>query len=174
MRWPLQGYPRPLHTFCTFADGGWIDHSQLPIILHTPDAQKVQFLPRNKKPIIPERYYIGRVTIEPITPSEWSLEEAKAKIPEEYHRHACIFSEQHSHRLPAHSVWDHAIELLPGAPTTLPGRLLPLTQEEVAECHKFVEEHLARGTIRESKSPYAANFFSVKKKDGKLRPVQDY
>ena len=42
------------------------------------------------------------------------------------------------------------------------------------EVHKFVDEHLKRGTIRESWSPYAANFFFVKKKDGKLRPVQDY
>jgi len=40
--------------------------------------------------------------------------------------------------------------------------------------HKFVAEHLKRGTIRESWSPYAANFFFVKKKDGKLCPVQDY
>jgi hypothetical protein len=39
---------------------------------------------------------------------------------------------------------------------------------------KFVEEHLKWGTIRESWSPYAANFFFIKKKDGKLRPVQDY
>ena len=37
-----------------------------------------------------------------------------------------------------------------------------------------MQEHLARGTIRISKSPYAANFFFVKKKDGKLCPVQDY
>ena len=42
------------------------------------------------------------------------------------------------------------------------------------EVHKFIDEHLKRGTIRESWSPYAANFFFVKKKDGKLRPVQDY
>jgi hypothetical protein len=40
--------------------------------------------------------------------------------------------------------------------------------------HKFVAEHLGRGTIRPSKSPYAASFFFIKKKDGKLRPVQDY
>src|SRR5882762_11711363 len=39
---------------------------------------------------------------------------------------------------------------------------------------KFVQEHLKRGTIRESWSPYAANFFFIKKRDGKLRPVQDY
>ncbi len=71
-------------------------------------------------------------------------------------------------------IWDHAIELLPGAPTTMPGRLLPLNQKEIEEVHKFVQEHLARGTIQELWSPYAANFFFVKKKDGKLRPVQDY
>jgi len=56
----------------------------------------------------------------------------------------------------------------------MPGRLLPLNQKEIEEVHKFVQEHLARGMIRESWSPYAANFFFVKKKDGKLRPVQDY
>ena len=66
------------------------------------------------------------------------------------------------------------MELLPGAPNTLPGKLLPLTQEEKSEMHKFVQEHLRRGTIQVSKSPYVANFFFVKKKDGKLQPVQDY
>jgi reverse transcriptase-like protein len=42
------------------------------------------------------------------------------------------------------------------------------------EAHKFVAEHLKRGTICKLWSPYATNFFFVKKKDGKLRPVQDY
>src|SRR5229473_2508722 len=96
------------------------------------------------------------------------------KVPRRYRRHAKVFSEQQSQRLPAHSIWDHAIKLLPGAPRTLPRRLLPLTQLEIQEIHKFIAEHLARGTIRESWSPYAANFFFVKKKDGKLHPVQDY
>ena len=58
-------------------------------------------------------------------------------------------------------MWDHVIELLPGAPNTLPERLLPLTQEEKSEMHKFVQEHLKRGTIRVSKSPYAANISFV-------------
>ena len=44
-------------------------------------------------------------------------------------------------------VWDHAIELLPDAPKSLLGRLLPLTQEEIMEVHKFDDEHLKRGTI---------------------------
>ncbi len=56
----------------------------------------------------------------------------------------------------------------------MPGRLLPLNQKEIQEVHNFIQEHLKRGTIRESWSPYAANFFFIKKKDGKLRPVQDY
>ena len=95
-------------------------------------------------------------------------------IPPEYQRHAHVFSEQASQRLPCHTIWDHAIELLPGAPAMLPGRLLPLTQEEIAETYKFIGEHLKRGTIRPGKGPYCANFFYIRKKDGKLRPVQDY
>ena len=35
-------------------------------------------------------------------------------------------------------------------------------------------EHLSRGTIRPGIGSYAANIFFVRKKDGKLRPVQDY
>jgi hypothetical protein len=85
-----------------------------------------------------------------------------------------VFSEAASQRLPAHTIWDHAIKLAPGAPPTLPARLIPLKQDELKAAHEFVEEHLKRGTIRRSLSPYAASFFFVKKKDGKLRPTQDY
>ncbi len=92
----------------------------------------------------------------------------ETKIPPEYTQHSKVFSEEQSQRLSKHTIWDHAIELLPGAPSTMPGRLLPLNQKEVQEVHNFVQEHLKRGTIRESWSPYAANFFFVKKKDGKL------
>lgn len=71
--------------------------------------------------------YIERVTIKPKPPSLLSLEQAKAKIPTEYHDYVKIFSKEHSQRLPKHTIQDHTIELLPGAPTTLLGRLLPLT-----------------------------------------------
>ncbi len=39
---------------------------------------------------------------------------------------------------------------------------------------KFIEEQLAKGYIRPSKSPYSSPFFFIKKKNGDLRPVQDY
>jgi hypothetical protein len=39
-------------------------------------------------------------------------------------------------------VWDHAIELLLGVLSTLPGQLLLLAQEEIEEAQKFIKEHL--------------------------------
>jgi len=97
-----------------------------------------------------------------------------SKVPRAFHQHAKVFSEQQSQRLPEHTVWDHAIKLLPGAPASLPGRLLCLPQDEIQEVSKIVAEHLKRGTIRPEIGPYATNIFFVRKKDGKLRPVQDY
>jgi hypothetical protein len=154
---------------------GWIDFTHLPIVLSAPNAAKAVYVPRTKNVPRPVRkytdtYLLGRATIGGAT----SNSEENHTIPVEYRRHKKVFSEEDSQRLPSSTIWDHAIELLPGAPDTMPGQLLPLTQEEKAEMHKFVQEHLKRGTIRISKSPYAANFFFVKKKDGKLRPVQDY
>ena len=61
-----------------------------------------------------------------------------------------------------------------GAPSTIPGRIYALTQAEQKALETFIQEHLAKGYIRPSKSPYASPFFFIKKKDGKLRPVQDY
>ncbi len=143
---------------------GWIDHTQLPIVLKAADAAKARFLPRtiNKpRPVYHEQILLCK-TMPIIAPSD------KTSLPKEYAKHEKVFSEEKSQRLPKHTIWDHAIELLPGAPTMMPGRLLPLNQKEIEEVHKFVQEHLARGTIQESWSPYAANFFFVKKKDGKL------
>ena len=153
---------------------GWIDMSQLPIVLSAPNAAKATYTPRTKntpRPIrkVTDQYFLGRVTIGSTTSNEQN-----PAIPKEYQRHGKVFSEMEFQRLPQSTVWDHAIELLLGAPDTLPGRLLPLTQEEKAEMHKFMQEHLKRGTIHISKSPYTANFFFVKKKDRKLQPVQDY
>jgi hypothetical protein len=85
-----------------------------------------------------------------------------------------VFSEEASHEFPPSRPWDHTIELKPGAPAALPGKLIPLSQAEQMELWSFVKEHSARGTIRPSKSPYKSRFFYIKKKDGKLQPVQDY
>ena len=39
---------------------------------------------------------------------------------------------------------------------------------------EFIDEQLAKGYICPSISPYTSSFFFIKKKDRKLRPVQDY
>ena len=52
-------------------------------------------------------------------------------------------------------------------PEPLP-KALPLSPIEQAELDKFLEENLASGRNRPSKSPMAAPFFFVKKKDGSL------
>jgi hypothetical protein len=49
-----------------------------------------------------------------------------------------------------------------------------MTQEEDKGLLKFLREQEAKGYIRPSISPYASPFFFIQKKDGKLRPVQDY
>lgn len=76
-------------------------------------------------------------------------------------------------KLPERRQWDHAIELKPDS-TPFSSKVYPLTLAEQVELDKFIEEHLQTGRIRPSKSPIASPFFFVKKKDGKLRPVQDY
>ena len=49
-----------------------------------------------------------------------------------------------------------------------------LTNDEQKELESFLKENLKSGRIRPSKSLFASVFFFIKKKDGKLRPVQDY
>jgi hypothetical protein len=49
-----------------------------------------------------------------------------------------------------------------------------MTRIEDEALDVFIDEQLEKGYIRPSKSQYASSFFFIKKKDGKLRPVQDY
>jgi hypothetical protein len=98
---------------------------------------KARYMPRTRNiprplPIFTDQYYISKVTINP--PDEVTSE----AIPEKYKKHRKVFSETSSQQLPKPTVWDHAIELLPGAPAMLPGCLLPLNQIEKEEIHKFV------------------------------------
>ena len=66
------------------------------------------------------------------------------------------------------------IELKKDAPAMLPGKIYTLTQDEQKALQEFIKEHVEKGYICLSKSLYAAPFFFIKKKDGQLRPVQDY
>jgi len=158
---------------------GWIDTMQLLLILRSTNALKLQFNPSMHNlsdPTESEILYIGRVHIElhiaHQTMSSTLVEEHDKPhldpILTEYRHHHKVFSEEAVQRFPELCIWDHAIKLKPGAPSTLPGKIYALSQLELQELAKFVKEHLAKGYIQPSKSPYAAPFFFIKKKDGKL------
>jgi len=95
-------------------------------------------------------------------------------VPERYHRHGKVFSEEASKHFPDRRPWDHAIELTEDAPTSINCRVYPLSPKEKEEQCEFLSQNLRLQRIRRSKSPYASGFFLIRKKDGKFHPVQDY
>jgi hypothetical protein len=95
-------------------------------------------------------------------------------IPKEYQKYAKVFSKEESQRFPPSQPWDHAIDLKPDAPDSINCKIYPLMPGEQEAMKTFVQEHRDKGYIRESNSPYTSPFFFIKKKDRKLRPVQDY
>ena len=101
-------------------------------------------------------------------------QQIKASVPAEYQSFKQLFSEEDSQRFPPSRVWDHAIDLKQGTPNTIDCKVYPMAQHEDKALEEFLDEQLAKGYIRPSKSQYASSFFFIKKKDGKLRPVQDY
>jgi hypothetical protein len=84
------------------------------------------------------------------------------------HTYADVFSKTAFNSLPEWCKWDHAIEL---ECKPSPGfcKVHPMTLTEQMEMDAFLEEALATGCIRQSKSPLGALVFFIKKKDGKLR-----
>jgi len=95
-------------------------------------------------------------------------------VPEWYHCHGKVFSEEASEQFPARQPWDHAIELKDDAPTLINCRVYPLSPKEKEEQHEFLSQNLYLQRICRSKSPYTSGFFLIWKKDGKFHPVQDY
>jgi hypothetical protein len=91
-------------------------------------------------------------------------------VPMTLHKYADIFSETTFDSLPEHCKWDHAIEL-EREPSPGFQKVYPMTLTEQTEMDAFLEEELATGHIRQSKSPLGAPVFFIKKKDGKLHFV---
>jgi transposase InsO family protein len=95
------------------------------------------------------------------------------QIPDYLKEFESVFSKESFDVLPDPKQWDHAIELVPGAEPK-GCKVYPLSPSEQKEVDKFLQENLATGRVRPSKSPMASPVFFTKKKDGGLRFVQDY
>jgi len=81
---------------------GWINSSQLPIILWSNNAKRAQFLPQTCNipwPIHHDQYYIGQLTISLMTSQDTST-----TVPEEYQQHSKVFSKEASYWLPQHTI----------------------------------------------------------------------
>jgi hypothetical protein len=94
-------------------------------------------------------------------------------VPTSLHTYADVFSETAFNSLPERRKWDHAIEL-EREPSPGFRKVYPMTVTEQTEMDAFLEEALATGHIRQSKSPLGAPVFFIKKKDRKLHFIQDY
>jgi Reverse transcriptase (RNA-dependent DNA polymerase) len=95
-------------------------------------------------------------------------------VPSHYHEYETVFTKESFDALPERRPWDHAIDLKEGADPTLDCKIYPLGPGEQDELDTFLEENLSSGRIQPSQSKIASPFFFIKKKDGKLRLVQDY
>ena len=95
------------------------------------------------------------------------------RIPREYHSYLSVFDKRAAEHFPPSRPYDHAIELKKDfVPRDC--KVYPMSQKEQMALDEFLEENLRKGYIRPSKSPMASPFFFVAKKDGSLRPCQDY
>jgi hypothetical protein len=94
-------------------------------------------------------------------------------IPEDLHNFLDVFDNNKANRFPESNMWDHKIDMKEGfEPKSFKNYIL--TPEEQKELDKFLDENLEKGYIRPSQLPQASPFSFVKKKDGRLRPCQDY
>ena len=94
-------------------------------------------------------------------------------LPKPYLSFRDVFSKESFDELPEWKQWDHAIDLKPESqPISM--KVYPMSLVERKELDDFLKENLSSGRICPSKSPMASLVFFVKKKDGRLRFVQDY
>ena len=124
-----------------------------------------------KKTMILDEEHIRKTTLS--TELAITAHKDEVMLPPQYSVYADVFSEQTFDALPPWRDFDHAIDLKESF-TPKVAKLYPLNPEELVACQAFIDENLKTGRIRPLKSPQASPFFFVKKKDGKLRPVQDY
>ena len=163
-----------------------IDVTALPIVIRTVNPRIARMAPviatLAAELTAAERYNIVHTLAEQSTIRTTATDLAisaqqyskATSVPPEYQRHAKVFNEEEAQRFPQSRVWDHAIDLKPNAPDSLNCKIYPLSATERVSLREFLDEQVAKGYIRPSISPYASPFFFIKKKDGKLRPVQDY
>ena len=113
---------------------------------------------------------------------DWAREAAKKQvhltersIPEEYKRHARVFSEMESLHFPPKREEDMTIPLKEGSLDVINCKVYPLTCEERGLLEKFLAKELELGRIKEGPSPYTSPVYFINKKDSEEKHIiMDY
>jgi len=98
---------------------------------------------------------------------------AKNLVPQEYHDYLVLFSEKEARILPPSRYVDHAIPLIEGSKPPF-GHMYSMSDSELKEVRKWIDENLSKSFICASSSYAASPILFVKKKDGSLRLCADY
>ena len=94
-------------------------------------------------------------------------------LPEQYKSYQDVFEKKNADILPQHQPYDCAIDIEDGAQVYF-GSIYNLSQDELATLKKYIDENLAKGFIRHSKSPADAPILCVKKEDKSLQMCVNY
>ena len=85
-----------------------------------------------------------------------------------------LFSEDAAKRFPPSQPKDLAVRLKLGTPDTINCKVYLLARNEIQAVANFTSKNKELECIKKVNSPWGSPFFFIKKKDGSLRPVQDY
>ena len=135
---------------------GVIDCANRAITLTTPEKRKIRFK---------SKYDLKRVRLNSLK----GVSLGDVLIVREY---PDVFPEELPGMPPDREV-EFLIELVPGA-GPIAKRPYPMAVDELKELKKQLDEHLEKGFIRPSSSPWGAPILFVEKKDNTQRLVTDY
>jgi hypothetical protein len=95
-------------------------------------------------------------------------------IPVEYAEFADVFEPKNAQKLPPHRPGiDHEIPLVPDAKPVF-GSIYNMSESELKFLKDYIDNMVAKGFIRPSKSPFGSPVLFVKKPDGSFRLCVDY
>ena len=94
-------------------------------------------------------------------------------LPEQYKSYQDVFEKKNADILPQHWPYDCTIDIEDGAQVPS-GPIYNMSQDEFAILKEYIDENLAKGFIRHSKSPAGAPILFVKKKSKSLQMCVDY
>jgi len=88
-------------------------------------------------------------------------------LPEEFKRHALLFSDEEAKKFPPLQPCNHKIELTAEAPAKFNCKTYPISLKDQEAENQFLDENLEKGYVVLSELPYGFSTFMVPKKDSK-------